>query len=169
MSRMALFFKARSGYEFRVATLLMISRNRVVPAFLANQFAVLGEMPLGIIIEIMQVAAEIDDDAPDQSAAEQLNRGRTFGVNGAFFRMIITENVGHLLVILHAAPGILACVIPNPGNTGYASEQIVCFGPDLRRPGVAFGFHTFKRRCFFRREKMWPCRWFQRDEGKLQL
>src|ERR1700733_1531025 len=122
MSRMALFFKTFSGMQFLAATLLMISGNRVVPAFFANQFAILSEMALGMIIKIVQVAAEIDDHAPDQSAAGQLDCCRAFGVNGAFFGMIITENVSHLLVIFHAAPGILACVVSNPGNTGDASE-----------------------------------------------
>src|ERR1700683_4958971 len=131
--------------------LLMISRNRVMPAFFANQFAILGEVALGMIVKIVQVAAQVDDYAPDQSATGQFDCGGTFGVDRAFFRMVITENVCHLLVIFHAAPGILARVVSNPGNARDASEQIVCFGPEPRRPSVTFGFHTFERWGLFGR------------------
>src|ERR1700735_29246 len=83
--------------------------------------------------------------------------------------MGITKNVSHLLVILHLAPGILAGVVSNPGNARDAGEQIVCFGPDLGRTSVAFGFHTFNRRGFFGRGNMRACGRFERDEGKLQV
>jgi len=146
----------------------MISRDFIVPAFFANQLAIFGEMTLGMVVKILQVAADIENHAPDQSAAGQFDSCRTLCMDRTFLRMGIAENVSHLLVIFQAAPRVMAGIITNPGNARDASQQIVCFGPNLRRPSVAFGFHIVEWRRFFGREKMRARCWFKRNKREFQ-
>ena len=51
----------------------MVSWDFIVPTFFANQLSIFGEMTLGMIIKIMQVAADIENHAPDQNAAGQFD------------------------------------------------------------------------------------------------
>ena len=146
----------------------MISRDFIVPTFFANQLSIFGEMTLGMVVKILQVAADIENHAPDQSAAGQFDSCRAFRVDRAFLRMGVAEDVSHLLMIFQAAPGIVACIVSNPGNACDASQQIVRFGPNLRRPSVTFRFHVVEWRRFFRREKMRACGWLQGNKREFQ-
>src|ERR1700693_760326 len=109
----------------------MVSWDFIVPTFFANQLAIFGEMTLGMVVKILQVAAAIENYTPDQSTAGQFDSCRTFGVDRTFLRMGIAENVSHLFMIFQAAPGIMAGIIPHPGNTRDARQQIVCLSPYL--------------------------------------
>src|SRR5580704_12956432 len=146
----------------------MISRDFIVPAFFANQLSIFGEMTLGMVVKILQVAAEIENHAPDQYAAGQFDCRRAFRVDRTFLRMSVAENVSHLLMIFQAAPRVMAGVVSNPGNARDAGKQIVDFGPNLGRPSVAFGLHVVEWRRFFGREKVRACGWLQGNKREFQ-
>src|SRR6266436_4587529 len=50
---------------------LMIPRNRVVPCFRTDFLAVFREVTLEMIVEVLRIAAEIEDDAPHESPIRQ--------------------------------------------------------------------------------------------------
>src|SRR5207342_985241 len=83
---------------------VIVARDRLVPVFLANQLAVAQQPARVAIVEVLQVAVEVELALEAQHAIRQRDRLRNLTRHTGHFRMRVVDAVNDVLSVADLPP-----------------------------------------------------------------